>query len=1397
MARHTQELQSIRSEGGLLPPDLLRRVTDPRSALEGTRPEDYGLPAGERLNEVITQSWNRLRKHWVEFRIAVGGVAEGETATSLTNEKWTLPLMRELQFGTLPTTAGPELGGRSYAIQRFSGPVPIHLIGCKVSLDKRAAGVRGAAAGNPHGLVQDFLNRSDAHLWAIVSNGERLRVLRDNQALSRQSFLEFDLETMFQGELYADFVLLWMVAHATRFQPREGTLPESCWLERWTKIADEEGTRALTHLRGGVERALETLGQGFVGHPRNTLLREALRTGRVKPSELHAQLLRIVYRLILLFVAEDRELEGIPVIHPQDRSEEALKARERYAKNYSIGRIREMASKIKGSRHGDLWQQFQLTVGALSGDSKFHSMREALALPTLGSFLWDPASTPDLNGPGLGSAEVELTNFDFLESIRNLAFVRQDKNLRPVDYKNLGSEEFGGVYESLLSLTPQISGDGASFGFVELAGNERKTSGSYYTPDSLVQCLLDTALDPVVEERLKGKSGEEAVKALLSIRVCDPAVGSGHFLVGAAHRLARHLARIRSNALGEGEASPLLYQHALRDVISHCLYGVDINPMSAELCRVSLWLEALEPGKPLSFLDHRIRVGNSLLGTTPELVAKGIPDDAFKPIEGDEKEACSALKRRNKGERSGHGDLFATQDAQNLVALQLAAGAVDSLPDDAPDAYRQKEEAFKNAHKNTEYLKRKALFDTWCAAFVARKVIIEGATTPNGITQRHLQDVAGTGEIPEEIKKEVRDLAREYQFFHWHLEFPEVFGSDEQGGFDVNLGNPPWEHVELKEKEWFTAHGREDIASAGTGAIRKRMINALKTEDPALYSAYLDAVRVADGISHILSDSGLYPFCGRGRVNLYTVFAERLRKTLSQTGRMGAVLPSGIATDDTTKFFFQDLGDKRSIRSLYDFENRNEIFEGVHRAYKFCLLTTGSAVPPPAGFNPPSAQFAFFCHTVEDLKDPEKRFPLSVEEIELLNPNTGNCPILRERKDAELTKALYRRAPVLILEERDGRPSVNPWGITFKQGLFNMTSDSHLFQARDQLVGNGFNLVGNQFRKGDELFFPLYEAKMASFFDHRASQVVISETATIRQGQPDYLTELQHADAACLPQPRYWVPAQDVIDRVPIDFVNQWFIGFANVTSPTNHRTMVPAMLPRVGVGHSMPLVFFPAVLTASNASSFLACVTSFIFDYIVRQKLGGINLTFFILNQLPLLPPAIFTEQCMWAIQSSKSLCRWFLPRVLELTYTAWDLEPFAKDCGWDGPPFRWDEERRFFLRCEVDAAFFHLYLPATNEGAWKPAKVSEGAVHDETPEQLAELTKHFPTPRDAVSYIMETFPIVKKRDEAEYGSYRTKDTILEIYDAMQNAIATGQPYQTRLNPPPADPSLCHPAKA
>jgi hypothetical protein len=1399
MGRTKNEFQTIRSEGGLLPPDLLRRVVDTKGNLPGAKPEDYGLPAGERLNEAITQSWNRMRRHWADFRAAARNLPEAEAGTGLTNDKWSVPLLRELGFGLLPTTPGPEIAGKTYAINRFFGTTAVHLVGCNLSLDRRAAGVRGATT-NPHGLVQEFLNRSGNHLWAIVSNGLRFRVLRDNQALSRQSYLEFDLEAMFSGEVYSDFVLLWLMAHATRFAPQRENQPESCWLEQWTKVAEEDGTRALGDLRSGVEKALQILGEAFVSHPRNTTLRESLRTEKLSLNDFHGQLLRIVYRLIFLFVAEDRTLDGISLLHPLDDSDHGRQARDRYAANYSTARLRELAGKIKGSRHGDLWQQFNLLVGALSGDERFEASRRHLALPTLGSFLWSPKSTLALNAANLQVGEgVELANGDFLESLRHLAFTRQGKMLRPVDYKNLGAEELGGVYESLLALTPQISGDGNRFTFAEFAGNERKTSGSYYSPDSLVQCLLDSALDPVVEEALKGKNGVDAEKAILSLKVCDPAVGSGHFLVGAAHRLARHLARVRANAQGESEPSPLLYQHALRDVIGRCLYGVDIKPMSAELCRVSLWLEALEPGKPLSFLDHHIQVGNSLLGTTPALLAAGIPDDAFVAIEGDVKAKCAELKRDNKRERnefkSGQGYLFDPPFKLGNLAAEFAK--IDDTPDDSTENILEKERRYAELVRGQAYQSGRLLADTWCAAFVWKKDNSDlGNLCPTERTFRKVESHAAVGLLPH-VRGEVERLRDQFLFFHWHLAFPDVFrmpskdesAENEQtgwnGGFDVVLGNPPWEHTELKEKEWF-AERRPEIANARTGVERKRMIEALRVEDPLLYSAFIESLREHDGASHFLGNSGRYPLCGRGRINLYAVFAESMRLLLSEHGRVGCVLPSGIATDDTTKFFFQNVVQTRSLASLFDFENRLGLFPAVDNRMKFCLFTAGRGTRPTAD----AADFVFFAHAVKDLFDHDRRFTLSAADIELLNPNTRTCPIFRSSRDSLLTKAIARRTPPLL---KEGPPQHNPWNLRIRR-IFNMglsevsalakpVSEVLLAsQTRDNALESRLVSAGE--------YVPMLEGKMFQAFNHRAAGVEFNPSNVQRGAQGVDSTDRDLADPFYAPRALYWYPRSELVGTDPSVFDGRWTVGFKDIASVTNERTMIAAILPYAATNFTVRVVQFLGGVEMHACTSFIACVNSFTFDYLLRQSLGGLHVSDYITHQVPVIPPVVYANRRPWQTNKA-SIAEWLVPRVLELTFTAWNVEPFARDCGYSGPPFIWDEDRRFLLRAELDAAFFHLYLAADTQSDWKPARQSDGYPYDETPEQMAELKRHFPTPRDAVAYILDTFPIVRRKDEAAHnGDYRTKRVILEIYDAMQEAIRTGNPYQTRLDPPPGPPA-------
>lgn len=1368
--RHHQHFAAIRTEGAILPADLLHRINNLDAALGGLRAEDYHLPSGVKLNEAINQSWNRMLGAWSAFQSARAKLPDGDPATTATREKWLLPLFHELGYGRLLASKAIEIESKNYAVSHLWQNTPIHLVGAGVGLDQRTAGVAGAAKMSPHGLVQELLNRSAAHLWGFVSNGLRLRILRDNVSLTRQAFVEFDLELMMTGELYADFTLLWLLCHESRVNAER---PAECRLEQWSKQAQQIGTRALEQLRNGVEEAIKSLGRGFLAHPANGRLRQRLVGGALDKQDFYRQLLRLVYRLLFLFVAEDRDLLFAP--------ETGERARNLYTRFYSLSRLRRLAERRIGTRHHDLFQGLRLVMNKLSGEGDEQGYQE-LGLPALGSFLFSRDAIADLD-------DCEIENAHLLSAIRALAFLTDQHGLRTVDYKNLRSEELGSIYEALLELHPEINAEAKAFNLSSASGNERKTTGSYYTPDSLVQCLLDSALDPVVDEAIKRAAegekgrggdretlgqGESAIpesqsaieQAILNLKVCDPACGSGHFLIAAAHRMAKRLGAIRT---GDEEPSPAAVRKALRDVIGHCIYGVDINPMAVELCKVSLWMESLEPGKPLTFLEHRIQPGNALIGATPALLKQGIPDEAFKPIEGDDREYCNEYRRQNRQERKDRQRPLIDESIK-LGNLAASIAELDAIDDAEIAGVHAKQQRYEELVKSSGYLYGRFLADAWCAAFVWKKT----REFPYPITEAVFREIEqnpyrhATGHGGGWLEREVKRLAAQYQFFHWHLAFPDVFrlpGNGEEmeneqagwsGGFNVVLGNPPWEHTELKEKEWF-AQRRPEIANVLTGAERKRMIDALAEGDTALYTAFLDARREHDGVSYFAGNSGRFPLCGRGRINTYAIFAETNRMLINEQGRVGCIVPSGIATDDTTKFFFQSLVSSQSLASLYDFENREGLFPAVDSRAKFCLLTmTGTQNPARQG-----AEFVFFAHKVEDLRDDNRRFTLSDEEITLLNPNTRTCPVFRTKRDAEFTKAIYARVPVLI---RESVPAGNAWGIDFKQGLFNMTSASGLFRTREDLLKDGWRLAGNIFSKDDESYLPLYEAKMVSFFDHRYADVVISDTAMIRQGQSDELSAEEHRKFDRNAMPRNWVARTNVEEsltkydkhgNVVWFWPNKWLLCWRDVTSATNERTFISSLIPRVGVGNNLFLAFSEGSV-AYNAISLLANFNSFVFDFVVRQNIGGVHLNFFIVRQLPILPPHTYSQQCPW--QFKQKLREWIAPRVLELTYTAYDLRGFAEDCGYAGEPFRWpsgnDASRRFLLRSELDAAYFHLY----------------GIT------------------RDDVDYILDTFPIVRRKDEAQHGEYRTKRVILEIYDAMQQAITTGQPYQTRLDPPPAN---------
>jgi len=1353
-----QVFSAVHTVGGLLPADMLVRICDGKD-VSGSKPADYRVIGARSVRDDAERHWSYLKSIWVELREKLPVARETDAPadpTGLARSQWLEPLFNELGFGSLATVGaagiGSDDGGKTFAISHRWNHVPIHLIAWNAKLDARPA----PGAVPPQSLVQECLNRSDAHLWAVLSNGRQLRLLRDSNALATASYVEFDLEAIFDGELFSEFVLLYRLLHVSRFEMLDGTAASSCWLENWRVEAISSGVRALDNHREGVKKAIEALGTGFLRHPANGRLRR-----EIDADALHAALLRMAYRMIFWFVADDRD-----VLHPKETPDQV---RQRYAAYFSSARLRRQALRRRGTTRGDLYQALRIVFGAL-GDE--HG-RPELGLPGLGGLFDDGSADAPLT-------DLALSNIDLLEAVRHLSRVRDEQSARwrQVDYRNIGAEELGSIYESLLEYVPKHSAVDGTFELVNRLGNDRKKTGSYYTPTSLIEVLLDSNLDPVIDEaqkRAEQKAAEAGlpdaqqtiVDELLALTVCDPACGSGHFLVAAARRIAKRLAAVR-----ERNPEPTLdaVRDALHDVAARCIYGVDLNPMAVELAKVSLWLETLRPGKALSFLDAHIKHGNALIGATPTLINGGIPDKAFKPIEGDDPHIARSLERRNAEERANQMSIFDVLrpgETTNAAFADELRRITNARADELRDVHKQADE-YRSWTGSAEYLRAKQVADAWCAAFMWLKTKDAPEPITHGVFTR-LQ----TGEaqrVPTATLHEVERIRAQYHFFHWHLAFPDVFSAATEaaepdpvsgwhGGFSCVLSNPPWDKVDFEDKKYFSLVDQSIAAMAG--AARRNRIARWTEENPAGGNRYRSARRTVKATFHFTSKSGSFPLCQQGLsakgVNslfLDHLFAERLSSLAAPHGRFGCVVQTSIATSAGAQRLFSDLAQRGSITSLYDFENRKPLFVGVDSRYRFCLLSlSGRARREPA------AKFAFFLGDATELQDRERAFTLNPEEIGLLNPNTGTLPIFRSRRDADLTVAIHRRIPVLWNENIDDG---NPWQISFKN-LFNTTDDSDLFHTRESLENQGWILKDNIFELNGRRMLPVYEGKMAHHFDHRWNAYHGARNEDHRR-----VSAAAKQDPSVLAAPRYWILEEGHIPvtrkgnktRVPgielrlndVDWSRGWLCGWRDITVSTNERTAISAFIPRTAVVETYPLML-PRVSPALTAA-LVAAQSSLVLDYTSRQKMSDSHMKVFIWKQLPIPHPDTLAAHLPF-----------LLPRVLELSYTAYDMADLGRDLGdpADAQPFQWDEERRAQIRAELDAYFFHVYGIA----------------------------------RADVDYILESFQTesggLKNNEIAKYGSYRTKDLVLAEYDRMAaagvsltNPLVDGESYTSTLNPPP-----------
>ena len=1205
-------------------------------------------------------------------------------------------------------------------------------------LDARGPDGRRRAT-TPHDQIIRYLStaetESDGRIrWGVLTNGGVWR-LYDYRARPRASgYFEADLDAILKSDDTALLRTFYLLFRRVSFEVQEGATVN------FLETALAEGRRYEQQVAQDLsavvfESAFPSLVQALAEHSQQEL------------AELRAPALILLYRLLFVLYAEDRGL--LPVNDS------------RY-ENYGLRKpvrddiARRMADGSAFSARATNYYDHLMTLSRLIDQGDVD-----IGLPPYNGGLFNDEAAPLL-------VNVRLPDTAIAPIIYDMSHTKTPEGRRFVNYRDMSVQQLGSIYERLLEREPVWNDDGN----VVARPNSyaRKDSGSFFTPQELVDLIVARTLKPLADERLTAFVEKAAkltsdprpkaeryvellesdpAEAVLDIKVLDPAMGSGHFLVTAVDFLSDYIAEMVEHAPGVPEwlddeyVSPLVERVAAirqdisqraqaadwvmdqaqltdqaiirRMVLKRCIYGADKNPLTVELAKVSLWLHSFTVGAPLSFLDHHLRSGDSLIG--------------LRVIE-----ATAELNRL--------GGLFASSAITGAEASTEGMGLIEAMSDADIAEVRQSATLFQDVEETTADLR--SLLDLmaglrWLTAGMKQRerrafeahLVDTLAEQPDEAYNLLARGLFTDGSLPDsafrDLWNEAKSIAKREKFLHWEAAFPGVWHSWQtehpQGGFDAIIGNPPWDRIKLQEVEWFATRSPE-LAHAQTAAARKIGVEQLRATGSPLAFEFDAAKAQSEALSKTVRASGHYPLLGGGDINLYSLFVERAMGLVKPDGIVGLLTPSGIYADKTASKFFRSVSTSGRLGGLFDFENRKIFFKDIHASFKFCALIFGGE---ERRFN--GTRCAFFLHDSQTIEDPERCFTLTPADFARVNPNTGTAPVFRTRRDAEITRRIYERHPVLV--DRSGGGERRTWPVRYVRQL-DMTNASHLFRTATQLENEGFYRVeGNHWKKGEELYLPLYEGKMVQAFDHRAASVVVNPQNLNRPAQPRETSLDEHANTGWLPEPQFWVGENSV--NWPSNL--EWGIGFKDVTAPTNVRTMIASVVPRSAVGNTLPLLMpniEDIVYYKQNLWLLAACLNSFPLDFAARQKVQGQHLNWFIVEQLPVIASADYDRQ--FGNMSARDLVR---AHVLRLTYTSNDMTPFARDLGYDGPPFAWDKEERRHLRARLDALYFHLYGLS----------------------------------RDDADYILSTFPIVQREDMAEFGTYRTRNLTL----AYMNALAAG----------------------
>lgn len=1296
-------LSFIKSSGGIISEDFCQALSNETKS-DFVKDKSFG-PEMRKVDEVIASTFEKLRERWEENRTQI---IANEYDNATLRKKWILPLLEALGYQPIYVASNVKSeSGTEYQIP-YKGwdseyAAPVHIVHSAQDFDTKDKNSRTHANKSPQDCLQQYLNTSH-HQWAILINGKKVRILRDFYHSITKGFLEFDLESIFETANSEQFRVLYRILHRSRFENQyqgeqeveyddDGNVIEAednCLLEAIHKKSRETGVKVGNKLRDQVIEAIEMLGNGFA----ESLNPDEFQNGKVKA--FYAEILNIIYRLLFLMFAEQKG--WLPVRNSI------------YARTYSLNALREMAERGNYSHdeEKDLWEGLKITFKLVANGYEF---KNGDKINAFGGQLFADKKIALIR-------TLPLKNKHLLDAIFRLSYFKMDNLSNRINYANLAIDELGSVYESLLDFEPKLAQVAFTLGkreinrgqfYLDDRGTDRKTTGSYYTDSRLVAQLIESALIPVINNALVGKTTiAEKEKAILNLKVADIACGSGAFICAALEKMGEELAVVRMG--DEERPTEDQLREAKRDVLLNCIYGVDLNPMAVELAKFSLWITASLPDMPLTFLDHKLKCGNSLIGATPELIEKGIPEEAYKAIGNDNPVVCAELKKRVRKQLEKleqlreptpqYGLQFDRNDTDELLKLREA---LNSIKQNNADMVAEAEEEYHRLEKIEHSFVEWIMADVWTAAFFMDKTNPDLEFYPTNATLERMRENQPVNNL---MIEEVLKTAKQYRFFHFHLEFPEVF---EKGGFDCLLGNPPWEKITILEREFFSSF--ENIVNEKRSNLRKQKIETLSTTHPEVFEAWTKANIDVSRLKYFLIESGRFTLSAVGELNLYPLFVENNLNNINENGFSGIIIKSGMLQSPTWSGFTQYLIEEKKIISAHDFRNWKGWFPGIGYHERFTLLTLSQKSE--------KMEFGFYLDNPVEIKFSEKVFKVTAEECLKINPLSKNIATFSSIRDKKILVDIYKKFEIIGV--------IDNWNIRYTPGL-HMTNEAKELKTYEELIEKDFFIKINQFHNSNKRFFPLLEGKLIHQYDHRFATFdgIPKEKRFGIKAATILPIDSQKSDCNFEIIPRYWVSSEYLTnDQLSRKLKGNWSLTFRDTTNViSNFRTFVACIAANTAFNYKAPNLVIDeedTFLRAKKSALLLSIINSIPFDYITRVKFYGANLIKNIIEQLPIVP-----------IQSMIKYESEIISRVLKLTYTSNSVKCFADDLKFDGEPYTFNLKERFLIKCELDAIISHLY-------------------------QLEKAD---------LEYMLNSFPILRSKEISQYGSYRTKETILALYD-------------------------------